>query len=54
MMSEQMVSERSPVAVMSASPAPAAQQKLNLLDMNRQQLREFFSSLGRNLFAPIR
>lgn len=50
MMSEQMVSERSPVAVMSASPAPAAQQKLNLLDMNRQQLREFFSSLREKPF----
>ncbi|AHF76201.1 Putative ribosomal RNA large subunit methyltransferase N [Sodalis praecaptivus] len=50
MMSEHMVSERSPVAVMSASPAPAAQQKLNLLDMNRQQLREFFSSLGEKPF----
>ncbi|MGP4139170.1 bifunctional tRNA (adenosine(37)-C2)-methyltransferase TrmG/ribosomal RNA large subunit methyltransferase RlmN [Sodalis praecaptivus] len=49
-MSEHMVSERSPVAVMSASPAPAAQQKLNLLDMNRQQLREFFSSLGEKPF----
>lgn len=50
MMSEQMVSERSPVAAMSASPAPAAQQKLNLLDMNRQQLREFFSLLGEKPF----
>ncbi|AHF74563.1 Ribosomal RNA large subunit methyltransferase N [Candidatus Sodalis pierantonius str. SOPE] len=49
-MSEQMVSERSPVAAMSASPAPAAQQKLNLLDMNRQQLREFFSLLGEKPF----
>lgn len=50
MMSEQIRSERSPVAATSASPAPAAQQKLNLLDMNRQQLREFFSSLGEKSF----
>lgn len=50
MMSVQMVSECSPVAAMSASPTPAAQQKLNLLDMNRQQLREFFSSLGEKPF----
>lgn len=54
MMSEQMLSECSPMAAMSAfpspSPAPAAQQKLNLLDMNRQQLRKFFSSLGEKPF----
>ncbi|KYP97328.1 ribosomal RNA large subunit methyltransferase N [Sodalis-like endosymbiont of Proechinophthirus fluctus] len=49
-MSEQMVSECSPVVAMSASPVPAAQQKLNLLDMNRQQLRGFFSSLGEKPF----
>lgn len=51
MMSEQVLSELSPAAAAaSAFPAPAAQQKLNLLDMNRQQLREFFSSLGEKPF----
>ncbi|WP_246579901.1 bifunctional tRNA (adenosine(37)-C2)-methyltransferase TrmG/ribosomal RNA large subunit methyltransferase RlmN [Candidatus Sodalis endolongispinus] len=50
-MSEQVLSELSPAAAAaSAFPAPAAQQKLNLLDMNRQQLREFFSSLGEKPF----
>ncbi|BAE75038.1 conserved hypothetical protein [Sodalis glossinidius str. 'morsitans'] len=49
-MSEQLLSELSPVAATSPSPAPAAQQKLNLLDMNRQQLREFFSSMGEKPF----
>ncbi|RLR17449.1 bifunctional tRNA (adenosine(37)-C2)-methyltransferase TrmG/ribosomal RNA large subunit methyltransferase RlmN [Sodalis-like symbiont of Bactericera trigonica] len=49
-MSEQLLSELSPVAATSSPPAPAAQQKLNLLDLNRQQLREFFSSMGEKPF----
>ncbi|OZI13826.1 bifunctional tRNA (adenosine(37)-C2)-methyltransferase TrmG/ribosomal RNA large subunit methyltransferase RlmN [Sodalis-like symbiont of Philaenus spumarius] len=49
-MSEQLLSEFSPVTATSFSPAAAAKQKLNLLDMNRQQLREFFSSMGEKPF----
>lgn len=45
-----MLSEKnSPAVVISASPA-ATQKKLNLLDMNRQNLRKFFSSLGEKPF----
>lgn len=43
-----MMSERSLCAAMLVSPV--SQQKLNLLDMNRQQLRKFFASLGEKPF----
>ncbi|MGP4123217.1 MAG: bifunctional tRNA (adenosine(37)-C2)-methyltransferase TrmG/ribosomal RNA large subunit methyltransferase RlmN [Sodalis sp. (in: enterobacteria)] len=38
------------MAAISGSFAVTAHQKLNLLDMNRQQLRQFFSSLGEKPF----
>lgn len=28
--------------------------KVNLLDMDRKQMRQFFSDTGKNHFAPIR
>lgn len=28
--------------------------KINLLDLNRQQMREFFKEMGENHFVPIR
>ncbi|WP_097032626.1 bifunctional tRNA (adenosine(37)-C2)-methyltransferase TrmG/ribosomal RNA large subunit methyltransferase RlmN [Sodalis endosymbiont of Henestaris halophilus] len=44
------MSEQLSVSTISTSSISAVQQKLNLLDMNRQELREFFSSLGEKPF----
>ena len=44
-MSEQIVTSETPVNVVSAKS-----EKINLLDLNRQQLREFFASLGEKPF----
>jgi 23S rRNA (adenine2503-C2)-methyltransferase len=48
-MSEQYVPEMPPAAVELAEPA-SLNQKLNLLDMNRQQMREFFLGIGEKPF----
>ncbi|CUX96600.1 bifunctional tRNA (adenosine(37)-C2)-methyltransferase TrmG/ribosomal RNA large subunit methyltransferase RlmN [Candidatus Doolittlea endobia] len=44
------MSELSPVSGKTFPSALAAQQKLNLLNMTRQQLRELFASIGENAF----
>ena len=44
-MSEQIVTSETPVNVVSAKS-----EKINLLDLNRQQLREFFAGLGEKPF----
>ncbi|CUX97466.1 bifunctional tRNA (adenosine(37)-C2)-methyltransferase TrmG/ribosomal RNA large subunit methyltransferase RlmN [Candidatus Hoaglandella endobia] len=49
-MSETIRLKSTTVATLSASSASANQKKLNLLDMNRQQLRVFFASLGEQPF----
>lgn len=57
-MSEQLITAalsdalyEAPASVSSAAPAGASTpQKLNLLDMNRQQMREFFAGLGEKPF----
>ncbi len=48
-MSEQWIPEMPPVASELAEPAPI-KEKLNLLDMNRRQMREFFLGLGEKPF----
>lgn len=48
-MSEQIVTPESSTPVV-----PNKEAKINLLDLNRQQMREFFKNLGENLSAPIR
>lgn len=48
-MSEQIVTPDS-----AALTVPNKDAKINLLDLNRQQLREFFKTWAKSLFAPIR
>lgn len=37
-----------------ALTTPEKESKVNLLDLNRQQMREFFITMGENPSAPIR
>ncbi|WP_409306553.1 bifunctional tRNA (adenosine(37)-C2)-methyltransferase TrmG/ribosomal RNA large subunit methyltransferase RlmN [Pectobacterium sp. B1J-3] len=48
--SEQSVSECSPVSGVISQPTKINAEKINLLDLNRQQMREFFASLGEKPF----
>ncbi|UVK77149.1 MAG: 23S rRNA m(2)A2503 methyltransferase/tRNA m(2)A37 methyltransferase [Sodalis sp. Fle] len=50
MMFERILSDSLPIAVITAPPTHAIHKKFNLLDMNRQQLRDFFSELGEKSF----
>ncbi len=48
-MSEQIVTPDT-----AALTVPNKDAKINLLDLNRQQMREFFKNMGEKLSAPIR
>lgn len=48
---EHTLSENTSLTVQTEQPATA---KINLLDLNRQQLREFSPTWVKNLSAPIR
>ncbi|VTP65942.1 Uncharacterised protein [Serratia rubidaea] len=52
--SEHTVSENNSMQDQSVKTEQPAAAKINLLDLNRQQMREFFASLGRNRSAPTR
>lgn len=52
--SEHTVSENNSLITPSVNVEQPAAAKINLLDLNRQQMREFFAEMGENRSAPIR
>lgn len=52
--SETIVSEFSPASADAAQSVKTSAEKINLLDLNRQQMRDLFVSMGRSRSVPIR
>lgn len=51
---EKIMSELVNTSEVVIPAVPNKNGKINLLDLNRQQMREFFKEMGENRFVPIR